>query len=143
MKLEKPLHRLTTEEKEEIIKRIRKALKKRSEICFAYLFGSFTKHNLVRDIDVAIWVKRGIDPLEEAIKLSEELERGTRLPVDVVVLNDAPVTLRYNVFREGQLILLRDECRNTHDEALIISVLEYADLREKYRVLSRLAKRHG
>ncbi len=143
MKLEKPLHRLSAEEKEKIIERIRKTLKKRSEVCFAYLFGSFTKHNLVRDIDVAIWVKRGTDSLEEVIKLSEELERETRLPVDVVVLNNAPVTLRYNVFREGQLILVRDECRNTHDEALIVATLEYADLREKYRVLSRLAKRHG
>ncbi len=90
MKLEKPLHRLSTEEKEEIIRRIRKTLEKKSEVCFTYLFGSFAKHNLVRGIDVAIWVKRGIEPLEEAIKLSEDLERETRLPVDIVVLNHAP-----------------------------------------------------
>ncbi len=141
MKLEKPLHRLNSEEKEEIIRRIRKTLEKKSEVCFTYLFGSFAKHNLVRGIDVAIWVKRGIEPLEEAIKLSEDLERETRLPVDIVVLNDAPVTLRYNVFREGKLILLRDECRNTHDQALIMAILEYADLREKYRVLSRPVKK--
>ena len=35
MKLEKPLHRLSAEEKEKIIKRIRKTLKKRSKVCFA------------------------------------------------------------------------------------------------------------
>lgn len=143
MKLEKPLHRLSIEEKEKIIKEIRKTLEKRSEVCFAYLFGSFTRYNLVRDIDVAVWVKEGINPLEYTIKLSEELEKKTRLPIDVIILNAAPVTLRYNVFREGQLILIRDECRDTHDQALIVTTLEYADLREKYRVLSRLVKRHS
>ena len=143
MKLEEPLHRLSGKEKEEIIRKIRKTLEKRSEVCFAYLFGSFIRYNSVRDIDIAIWVKRGSDPLEEAIRLSEELGREAKLPVDVVVLNDASVTLRYNVFREGWLILLREECRNIHDNALVVSVLEYADLREKYRVLSRLAGGHG
>ena len=143
MKLGEKLHRLSDEEKERITRRIRETLEGRSEVCFAYLFGSFTRYNLVRDIDVAVWVKEGINPLEYTIKLSEELERETKLPVDVIVLNAAPVTLRYNVFREGELILLRDECRNTHDQALIVTTLEYADLREKYRVLSRLAKRHS
>ncbi len=144
MKLEEPLHRLSGKEKEEITRKIRKTLEKRSEACFAYLFGSFIRHNSVRDIDVAIWVKRGSDPLEEAIKLSEELGReGDQAPRRRSGSQRCPSDTPLQHVQGGWLILLREECRNIHDNALVVSVLEYADLREKYRVLSRLARGHG
>jgi predicted nucleotidyltransferase len=87
-------------------------LRDREEILFAILYGSAAEGGEFRDVDVAIWVDRAVVPanreLAFAFGLADELERVTGYPVDVRVINDAPLPCRYNVSR-GQKLVARDE----------------------------------
>lgn len=79
------------------------------EISFAILYGSAADGGPFHDLDVAIWVDRGLLPASEdlnyAFGLADELERVQPYPVDVRVINDAPLPFRYNVSRGLRLIV--------------------------------------
>lgn len=80
-------------------------------ILWAYLHGSFLEPGPYRDIDVAVWV----DPRRAApsdwrryeLDLSVALQSIIPQPVDVRVLNDAPLAFRYHVLK-GEPLLVRD-----------------------------------
>ncbi|MBC7105000.1 MAG: nucleotidyltransferase domain-containing protein [Firmicutes bacterium] len=82
----------------------------RQEIIFAYLFGSFALDPSFRDVDVGVYV-RGVGP-EEAFRyglsLEAALERDFPFPIDVTVLNYAPVPLCHSA-SDGKLLFSRDE----------------------------------
>jgi predicted nucleotidyltransferase len=90
---------------------IREFLERRPEIVFAYLHGSVARGERSRDIDVAVWVdeartaNRG--PAVYAADLETALQASLRRPVDVQVLNRAPLAFRYHALR-GTPILVRD-----------------------------------
>ncbi|MBM4241717.1 MAG: nucleotidyltransferase domain-containing protein [Euryarchaeota archaeon] len=88
------------------------SLRKREEIIFAYLYGSFLYARWFRDVDVAVFldekrVERK-DVLDYEISLSLELEGEFHLPADVKVLNYAPLRFKYEVTK-GEVIFTRDE----------------------------------
>jgi predicted nucleotidyltransferase len=87
-------------------------LQDRPEILFAILYGSANEGDRFRDLDVALWVDRAVVPvageLAYAFTLADVLEASTGYPVDVRVINDAPLPFRYNVSR-GQKLVARDE----------------------------------
>ncbi len=119
-------------QKKEIIDELTRLLKEREEIVFAYLHGSFLTHDF-RDIDVAIYLKEDEDVLYE-VELGVELEKILKFPVDVRVLNSAPLTFRFKVIKDGLLLFSRDERIRSDFEALTIS--EYHDFsyfRKRYR----------
>lgn len=126
------VHTLNDIQKKEITNKLTGLLKKREEIVFAYLHGSFLTHDF-RDIDVAIYLKEDEDVLYE-VKLGVELEKFLKFPVDVRVLNSAPLTFRFKVVKDGLLLFSRDERIRSDFEALTIS--EYHDFsyfRKRYR----------
>ncbi|MBC7339026.1 MAG: nucleotidyltransferase domain-containing protein [Firmicutes bacterium] len=91
------------------------ALARRPEIVFAYLFGSFAEKLPFRDIDIAVWVDEDAgrkdleqDPWRYEAKLGAGLTPLVGIPVDVTVLNHAPLPLRYHATR-GELLFTRDE----------------------------------
>ncbi len=83
----------------------------RLEILFAVLYGSAVDSEIFRDLDVGIMVDRARVPadssLDYAFELSARLEKSLHFPVDVRVLNDAPLPFRYNVSR-GIPLLVHD-----------------------------------
>lgn len=83
----------------------------RPEIIFAVLYGSAVDGERYRDLDVGIMVDRARVPaaasLNYAFGMSATLEKALQFPVDVRVLNDAPLPFRYNVSR-GRPLLVRD-----------------------------------
>jgi predicted nucleotidyltransferase len=99
------------QERSAITDAIRNQLEKHPEMLWAYLHGSFLEPGPYRDIDVAVWV----DPRRAApsdwrryeLDLSVALQSVIRQPVDVRVLNDAPLAFRYHVLK-GQPLLVRD-----------------------------------
>ncbi|AIG98391.1 Nucleotidyltransferase domain protein [Archaeoglobus fulgidus DSM 8774] len=126
------VHTLNDIQKREIINELTRLLKEREEIVFAYLHGSFLTHDF-RDIDVAIYLKEDEDVLYE-VELGVELEKILGYPVDVRVLNSAPLTFRFKVIKDGLLLFSRDEKIRSNFEALTIS--EYHDFsyfRKRYR----------
>lgn len=88
-------------------------LQGRPEICFAILYGSAAEGGPFRDLDIALWVDRRLVPeshdLDYAFDLADELERVVPYPVDVRVINDAPLPFRYNVSHGTKLVVNDDE----------------------------------
>ncbi len=96
----------------EIQNAIAKLLQPYSEILFAILYGSAVEGEGYRDLDVALWVDRTqLAPerdLDFEFRIESQLRRRLRFPVDVRVINDAPLAFRYHVSR-GLPLVVRDE----------------------------------
>ena len=52
----RPLVKVESADKEAILSRIRDVLEGDSRILLAVVFGSFTRHNTIRDIDLAVYM---------------------------------------------------------------------------------------
>ena len=106
------IYQLSKKEKKEIEDGLDPLLARTKEVIFAYIYGSFLSAAWFRDLDIAVFVdekKVGRkEALDYEISLSLELEKMLRLPVDVKVLNYAPLSFRYEVTR-GKLVFSRDE----------------------------------
>jgi len=87
-------------------------LQDRPEILFAILYGSAAEGRPFQDLDIGLFVDRASVPvsveLDYAFALADELERVAPHPVDVRVINDAPLPFRYNVSR-GIPLLVHDK----------------------------------
>ena len=128
----KTFHELQKEGKEKIISKLREVLVKKDEVLFAYLHGSFLEDGPFRDVDVAVYVKPNVPPFYEE-ELEEELSRRISLPVDVRVLNDAPITFRFRAIG-GLLLFSRDEkTRCDFEEMTMREYHDYAHYLEIYR----------
>lgn len=77
-------------------------------VAFAYVYGSFAEARPFHDIDIGVY-RNGSEPspdLEE--NLAQTLSTALRIPVDVRVVNDAPVSFLFHVLR-GELLYSRDD----------------------------------
>lgn len=103
---------LTPAEKRKIKRILKKELSHREEIVFAYLHGSFLLPVPCGDIDIAVYVGESalnkIRVWEYEADLSAALEPLVGMPVDVLVLNRAPVALRYHATR-GEMLVSKNE----------------------------------
>lgn len=109
-------YRLTLREKARVTSALRDLLAFREEVLFAYLHGSFINGSKFRDIDVAVYLHGRFTrhaSLEYQVTLAKDLSRALRLPVDISVLNVAPLGLRHNAV-SGQVLLCRESETRTH-----------------------------
>lgn len=87
-------------------------LQDRPEILFAILYGSAAEGLPFRDLDIGLFVDRVSVPasaeLDYAFALADELEQAASHPIDVRVINDAPLPFRYNVSR-GIPLMVNDK----------------------------------
>jgi predicted nucleotidyltransferase len=87
-------------------------LQDRPEILFALLYGSAAEGLAFQDLDIGLFVDRASVPasaeLDYAFALADELEQVALHPVDVRVINDAPLPFRYNVSR-GIPLMVNDK----------------------------------
>ncbi|MBN1273017.1 MAG: nucleotidyltransferase domain-containing protein [Candidatus Aminicenantes bacterium] len=99
-------------------------------IIFAYLHGSFLEKENFNDIDIAVYLDKktevNSDPAGLEISLSLELEKCTQHPIDVKILNTAPLSFCYHATK-GKLILSQDE--NTREEFLCRTWNAYFDFK--------------
>lgn len=119
----------------------------RLEIVFAIVYGSAAEGRPFQDVDVAVWVNEACltqrDHYAYVFELADELERLIPYPVDVRLINDAPLPFRYNVSR-GQPILARDGealadfLSRTWDE-----YFDFEPVAMKYLEYLRTAPRHA
>ena len=134
---------MTPEEK------IKELLGRERRVELAYLFGSAAREELgeLSDIDIAVY-------LDESLSSEERFELQLRLmgelapvlqtnKVDLVVMNDAPILLNYNVIKQGKLVK-SDGRTKVRVESYILS--RYLDM--KYFIdrhtklgIERMAKR--
>jgi predicted nucleotidyltransferase len=99
-------------DRERIVARLKRELEARSEVVLALLHGSFPRDGAYRDIDVAVWLDPARLSRDErfryALDLSVGLHVQLRCPIDVRVLNDAPLSFRYHAL-QGHPLVTRDE----------------------------------
>jgi uncharacterized protein len=108
-------------------------------IAAAYLFGSVARGTARPDSDVDVGVLYSVDPpktLAGMFDLEGDLESALGLPVQVVVLNYAPVDLIVRVLRDGKLLVDRDRSRRIQFE--VRSRNELWDLEPYLRLYRRM-----
>lgn len=129
------IYELSKEQKEKIKGKLRHFLERKSEIVLAYLYGSFLEGDF-RDIDVAAYlteISKG-EALQYELNMENELKELIGFPFDVRILNYAPLPFRFNVIKNGILLLSKDERVRCDFECL--TIVEYHDfdfLRSIYR----------
>lgn len=108
-------YKITPEEKEGIIFAIKDKLEKHDEIVFAYVYGSFVDNEMpfFKDIDIGVYVNEIVilqkQFIDYTMGLSLEVESlFKRYPVDVVVMNNAALSLLSKI-TQGELLFVRDE----------------------------------
>jgi len=104
-------YNLSTEQKEDVKKRLADVLSFHEDVIFAYLLGSFLELGSFHDVDVAVYTAKEIgkdDVLDYEISLSLELARAVNIPVDVKVIGYTPLGFNYEVIR-GEVVFCRDD----------------------------------
>ncbi|MEW6662702.1 MAG: type VII toxin-antitoxin system MntA family adenylyltransferase antitoxin [Bacillota bacterium] len=116
-------YRVTQEEQDDITKRLAEVLAQDPSVVFAYLHGSFNEKDNFGDIDVAIFLKADseVNFLRYEVRLEESLQKLFPFPVDVRVLNRAPLSFRYNVLKNGRKLVDKDESLRVEFEASTLS----------------------
>jgi len=122
-------------EKQEIFKQISSRLGKQKKIVFAYIFGSFVSEKKFSDIDIGIFIanKKGINTLNFELRMENEINSIVRFPVDVRIINDAPISFVYHVIKEG--ILIKDDApslRADFEGMIFKKYLDLAFFRKQY-----------
>jgi len=124
---------------QEVLEELTQALQERREIRFALLYGSAAEGRPFRDLDIGLVVDRTIVPasadLDYAFALADELEDRVAYPVDVRVINEAPLPFRYNVSCGKPLVIHDREAfyrflERTWDEFLDFKPVALQYLRE-------------
>ena len=114
MSSDKPLFdlnyiKLPDKERILLLERLASRLKADPEILFAYVYGSFIKREFFKDLDVAVWLKNLSKAFSYVVDFSARLEIELGVPVDVQVLNEAPLPFKFHVLTEGKLLCSEDE----------------------------------
>jgi predicted nucleotidyltransferase len=110
-------------------------------IAAAYLFGSVARGTARPDSDIDVGVLYSVDPpktLAGMFDLEGDLESAFGVPVQVVVLNYAPVDLVIRVLRDGKLLVDRDRSRRIQFE--VRSRNEFWDLEPYLRLYRRMGE---
>ena len=129
------LRRIDKVSKKAVKEAIRAVFKKHEEILFAYLHGSFVKKDAFRDIDVAIYLERmPASVLEYELQMETDLMEALRkYIIDVRVLNGAPLSFKYNVIKDGIVLLSKDDDKRADfEEKTIILYLDFLPYRKLY-----------
>lgn len=83
-------------------------LRSRKDVQFAYLFGSFVRKKLtpLSDVDIAVYLSEDADQTNEKLDILGNLMDCLQTDkVDLVILNQAPLTLRMKILENRQVIV--------------------------------------
>jgi uncharacterized protein len=98
-------------------------LKSRSDIDFAYLFGSLAKKKIMplSDVDIAIYLSKDRDMVERKMEILGKLMILLNTDeIDLVILNTAPLTLRMKILENKKVIVDNHPFKRYIYESLIM-----------------------
>jgi predicted nucleotidyltransferase len=128
-------HRLDPSSKEKVVAVISAFLgNDRPEIATAYIFGSFVESGLFSDIDLGILTEGAVEkPLDYELEMETQLEKRVKYPVDVRIINQAPLSFTQNVIRHGRIILERNVALRVEFTGYILKrYFDFAPFRRLY-----------
>ncbi len=96
-------YRFTAKQKTETIRRLAKALEGERRIKLVIVFGSLTRRNSVRDIDLCILAEPALD-FKELLNLNAQIELELGMSIDLVQLTSLPPSLRTEILKNGTVI---------------------------------------
>ena len=123
------LRRVGSDTHQRMLAVVSRRLAERMDVPFAFVHGSFANGgDGFRDVDLAVWLDRSADRFAD-VALSGDLSRLLGVPVDVRIVNEAPVSFLFHALR-GRLVCVRDEAllaevmertaRSYHDQAPLV-----------------------
>jgi len=127
---------------DDVLSKVRGVLEAKSNILFAYAFGSRVRgdYTLRSDVDVAVYTEGRIT-WRNLVELMNELEDATGMRVDLVHLNTAPSLLAYEIATTGITIIDRDPIKRVDYE--VKAIKEFLDLKPRLKELyETLLKTH-
>jgi len=127
--------RLSQKDKTEIIQDLSNFLNEREEILFSYLHGSFIENSYFRDIDIAIFLKENQIPKNDILKyelsLPLKIQSRIKFPIEVRVINYAPLAFQY-YSTTGKLLSCCDDDKRVDFLTYVRSLyLDYKPISEK------------
>ena len=128
-------HTLSRSEKEKVIQIISSHLfQQYDEILAVYIFGSFISERHFSDIDIGIITAMDLSkPLDFELKLENRLEKLIKYPVDVRILNRAPISFSQNVFRTGRVIIDKNPNMRADFEGRILKqYFDFSPFQQRY-----------
>ena len=96
-------YEIEKKQKEAIIVKLKALLSTEKEVSLAWLFGSLTRKNSIRDIDLAINSEPKLT-FNDFLNLNAQIELELGIPVDMVEVGNTPPSLKENIFANGILI---------------------------------------
>ena len=126
---------LSRSEKEKVIQIISSHFFQQYDEIFAvYIFGSFISERHFSDIDIGIITAMDLSkPLDFELKLENRLEKLIKYPVDVRILNRAPISFSQNVFRTGRVIIDRNPNMRADFEGRILKqYFDFSPFQQRY-----------
>jgi predicted nucleotidyltransferase len=93
-------YKIGRKRKDRILAKLRKLFADDEQIKRAWLFGSITRRDSVRDIDIAIQTEPKLD-FGDYLSLSAQIELNLGVPVDLVEIAKAPETLKERILSSG------------------------------------------
>ena len=120
-------HKITKNNKEKIKKEITNILKTEKKIVFSYLHGSFLK-NRFQDVDIGIYLRKNPskkNSLKYELQLEEKISRKIGYSCDVRILNNAPLSFKFSVIKNGIILFSKNESKRADFES--ISLVKYHD----------------
>jgi len=101
----------STGSRELVVGALAEALTGQIDVVFAYLHGSFATGGPFHDVDVAVFLDdSAVCATVRVLDLADRLTRVTGYPVDVRVLNDAPLAFQFRAL-QGRLLVVGHEER--------------------------------
>ena len=89
--------------KEKVIKKLKEILGKEEKVLLAIVFGSFTRLDSYRDIDIAVYILD--ESLDYLSRLGAKIEFELKIPVDVVPLSEIDPKFKWKILTKGLLII--------------------------------------
>jgi transcriptional regulator with XRE-family HTH domain len=125
-----------------LIEKLKTVLEPRKEIAAAYLYGSFAKGLAGRlsDVDVAVLLDESVSlkdsPFGYKADLLTDLMQALRTnSIDLLIANNAPPFLRFQIARYGRLIFSRSEVLRI--EFQVKAIADYNDIKPLLDIQNR------
>lgn len=96
------------------LQKLKKYLEKQKSVRFAYLFGSHAtgKTTQLSDVDIAVYLEEKDSKKRFDIRLKLITDICSILgtdDVDVVVVNDSPILLNFEIIKDGKVLINKDD----------------------------------